>query len=298
MSDQPASLAAALAALQADLPRIGKDAAAVVEGENKAGRKFTYGYKYADLADVTAALMPRLGALGLSFMCRPMLDENGRFVLKYQLQHVSGEASYGDYPLPSSGSPQQIGSAITYARRYCLLAVTGAAPDDEDDDGQAAESARADGLPVNRDGSLSRSRTSDEEKDRAGVMTSAQHAEHTALQPKRAEQRPAERLATTPPDDTWYDYNPAAPVEERDYESPRTITRQQQGAMHAKFTALGITDRTARLAWTRRALRLAPDELASSSELSYRQAGDLLALLEEAARTGGMALEAEVRSAT
>src|SRR5215472_6225860 len=43
------------------------------------------------------------------------------------------------------------------------------------------------GLPRNRDGSLSRSRTSDEEKAAAGVMTTAQLAEHTALQPKRSE---------------------------------------------------------------------------------------------------------------
>jgi hypothetical protein len=40
---------------------------------------------------------------------------------------------------------------------------------------------RADGLPQNRDGSLSRSQTTDAQKLAAGVMTSAQQAEHTAL---------------------------------------------------------------------------------------------------------------------
>src|SRR5215469_2192237 len=64
---------------------------------------------------------------------------------------------------------------------------------------------RADGLPVNRDGSLSRSRTSDEEKAAAGVMTSGQLAEHTALQPKRAESKPSQRLAAVPDTDPWYD---------------------------------------------------------------------------------------------
>jgi hypothetical protein len=57
--------------------------------------------------------------------------------------------------------------------------------------GVAALGPRADGLPVNRDGSLSRSRTTDEQKQRAGVMTSVQQAEHTALcrpdHPRRAE---------------------------------------------------------------------------------------------------------------
>jgi hypothetical protein len=36
-------------------------------------------------------------------------------------------------------------------------------------------------LPRNRDGSLSRSRTTDAQKFAAGVMTAAQLAEHTAL---------------------------------------------------------------------------------------------------------------------
>jgi hypothetical protein len=54
-------------------------------------------------------------------------------------------------------------------------------------------------LPVNRDGSLSRSRTTDAQKQAAGVMTAAQLAEHTALRhgavtgkgPRPAERGPA-----------------------------------------------------------------------------------------------------------
>jgi hypothetical protein len=48
---------------------------------------------------------------------------------------------------------------------------------------QAHEAAReaARPLPRNRDGSISRSRTSDAQKAAAGLMTSAQQAEHTAL---------------------------------------------------------------------------------------------------------------------
>lgn len=59
MSDQPQGLAAALAALQANLPHIGKDAAAIVP--TKAGG--TYGYKYADLSTITRILMPKLADL-------------------------------------------------------------------------------------------------------------------------------------------------------------------------------------------------------------------------------------------
>lgn len=127
-----ANLATALAAFQKALPKIGKGSVA------DAG---TYKFKYADLADVSAAVLPLLGEHGLSFSARPTLDEGGRFVLAYELLHASGDSRSGAYPLPASGNSQAIGSAITYARRYALCAVTGVAAD-EDDDGQAAKEAR------------------------------------------------------------------------------------------------------------------------------------------------------------
>lgn len=130
-----ARINAALAALQMDLPQIAKDNTANVT--MKAGG--TYRYKYADLADVSDAIMPRLGKHGLSFTSRPTLVD-GKFVLLYELRHESGEEIPGVYPL-SGGSPQEIGGLITYARRYCLCAITGVAPADGDDDAQLAEKA-------------------------------------------------------------------------------------------------------------------------------------------------------------
>lgn len=127
----PGTLFAALAAVQAQLPKIGK-------GQTADTGKYVY--KYADLADVSQEILPRLGAAGLAFTSRPTILD-GQFVLAYSLVHFSGEREDGIYPLPSSGSPQQIGSAITYARRYCLCAVTGVAPDSDDDDGAAAEAS-------------------------------------------------------------------------------------------------------------------------------------------------------------
>jgi hypothetical protein len=121
------SLAQALATLMTKLPEIKKSQSADTG---------SYTYSYADLAQVSRAVLPVLGELGLSFTAKPTMS-NGQFVLAYRLLHVSGEDDKGEYPLPSSGSPQSMGSAITYARRYCLCAVTGIAPDD-DDDGAAA----------------------------------------------------------------------------------------------------------------------------------------------------------------
>lgn len=127
---------AALAELQTQLPRISKDLTAKVQ--TKTGGNYTY--TYADLALISREVLPLLGKLGLSFVSRPT-TVNGKFVLVYELRHVSGEMLDGEYPLPDRGTPQEIGGAITYARRYCLCAVTGVAPDDDDHDAIAAEKA-------------------------------------------------------------------------------------------------------------------------------------------------------------
>jgi hypothetical protein len=66
----------------------------------------------------------------------------------------------------------------------------------------AATTQRADGLPVNRNGSLSRSRTTDAQKAAAGVMTSAEWTAHTALA-KLDHPRRATRHAGPLPEDPW-----------------------------------------------------------------------------------------------
>lgn len=118
-------LAKALAAFQSELPKVGKGSV-----------NSHFGSKYADLADVSNAVLPLLGKHGLSFSAKPTLNEAGQFVLAYELRHESGDSDGGSYPLPATGTPQQIGSAITYARRYALQAMTGVAAD-EDDDGNS-----------------------------------------------------------------------------------------------------------------------------------------------------------------
>ena len=131
-AEAPQSLAEALSALQIKLPRVAKENTAKVDTKTGGG----YSYKYADLTDVTEAIMPLLAALGLSFTACPTIVP-GTFVLDYKLEHVSGQAIGGLYPLPQSGTSQEIGKAITYARRYALCAVTGLAPGGDDDDAAA-----------------------------------------------------------------------------------------------------------------------------------------------------------------
>jgi hypothetical protein len=140
------SLAAALAAFQRHLPRVGKDNTANVRSD-----KGAYTYRYADLSEISPVVLPALAQQGLSWSTWPSVVD-GRFVLTYRLAHESGDDLSGDYPLPQPGSsPQILGSAITYARRYCLCAVTGVAPGGDDDDAaEAQQGPPAEQPPANR----------------------------------------------------------------------------------------------------------------------------------------------------
>lgn len=131
----PASLVAALAKVQAEIPEVEKRKIGNVRSE-----KANYSYRYADLSEVSAAILPLLGKNGLAWLTQPMTTDHG-FVLRYTLMHSSGEQITGEYPLPDPNvkGPQVIGSALTYARRYCLCAVTGVAPGEDDDDAAAAQ---------------------------------------------------------------------------------------------------------------------------------------------------------------
>ena len=124
------NLAEALLELQAKPPVLTK---------NKAGHQS----KYADLVQVNEQVLSRLNELGVIWSCLPNLTDEGKFVLEYELEHVaSGTKKAGRWPLKLSDNPQQMGSATTYGRRYALLAATGIAAEDEDDDGQAASGRR------------------------------------------------------------------------------------------------------------------------------------------------------------
>jgi hypothetical protein len=126
------NLTAALAAVQAELPPIAK---------TETARAGSYSYTYANLAAISRTVLPLLAKHGLAWLTMPMLNAAGRLVLHYELRHVSDDAVSGEFPL-SGNTPQEIGSAITYARRYCLCSVTGVAPESDDDDAAAASHRR------------------------------------------------------------------------------------------------------------------------------------------------------------
>ncbi|WP_297803694.1 ERF family protein [uncultured Brevundimonas sp.] len=110
------------------------------EAVKKAASNPHFKSKYADLAEVVEATVPALNANGIAVMQSPGYD-NGLVSITTVLIHESGATATGTLRLnPTKADPQGIGSAITYGRRYALLAMTGAAP--EDDDGNAASGPR------------------------------------------------------------------------------------------------------------------------------------------------------------
>lgn len=97
--------------------------------------------KYADLAAIREATLPALTANGLAIVQYTSAGADGEIWLTTKLLHKSGQSIEGTYPI-ARGTPQQMGSALTYAKRYSWSAMCGVAADD-DDDANAAE-----GLPA------------------------------------------------------------------------------------------------------------------------------------------------------
>jgi hypothetical protein len=96
--------------------------------------------KYADLGNVMDACLPALNAHGISVI-QPIETGETYNLVKTILTHgASGTSIECAVPLILGKKDMQgLGSAITYARRYGLMAMAGIAP--EDDDGNAAANA-------------------------------------------------------------------------------------------------------------------------------------------------------------
>lgn len=131
MSDLHASLVAALA----DLTVVEKGNTAKIPTKDGG----SYSYSYADLPDVVRLTRPALAAHGLVALT-PIIEGPAVRVL---IVHTSGEMlDLGAFPFPAGRDPQATGSAVTYHRRYALLAALGIAADDDDDGHAATQAAR------------------------------------------------------------------------------------------------------------------------------------------------------------
>jgi hypothetical protein len=117
--------------------------------------------RYADLAACVEAVIDALNANGIAMIQRTHDSDNG-VAVETLFVHESGETITGGilHVPAAKQDPQGYGSALTYARRYSIMAACGIAP--EDDDANAASrtpvnaqsrSARV-SIPTGKDGSV------------------------------------------------------------------------------------------------------------------------------------------------
>ena len=93
--------------------------------------------RYADLSACVEAVMDGLNHNGIAMIQQCSESDTG-VIVETVFIHESGEMlNCGKLHVPAvKHDPQGYGSALTYARRYSLMAACGIAP--EDDDGNAA----------------------------------------------------------------------------------------------------------------------------------------------------------------
>lgn len=118
------SLGKKLIALQEKLKPVLKD-----------GTNPHFNSKYATLSSTIEAVRPLLSELGLSLL-QPIID--GKVLTL--IQDDKGESIRSEIKLPELSNPQQLGSAITYYRRYTLTSLL--ALEVEDDDGNGADTPK------------------------------------------------------------------------------------------------------------------------------------------------------------
>lgn len=120
-SESIAKLSAALVKAQAEMSGAVKDSA----------NPF-FKSRYADLEAVIKAIKEPFAKYGLAYTQFPYTDDKGVGVVT-RLIHESGEWIECGYTLPLTKlDPQAAGSAITYARRYALQAMSGIPAVDDD----------------------------------------------------------------------------------------------------------------------------------------------------------------------
>src|SRR5262245_55986140 len=132
-SETIGTIAAALAKAQADLTNPEKSLTATIRsGRPGEGER---SFRYAPLASGLEIVRKSLGRHEIATVQTTEIDKDAGLVrLTTVLAHSSGEWLSSDWPvcpLSDTGSPQRMGTALTYARRYALFTLVGIAGEDD-----------------------------------------------------------------------------------------------------------------------------------------------------------------------
>lgn len=179
-SEQINEIAAALAQAQGDIKN------AIMDSQNPHLKN-----KYANLASVTDAIKSALSRNGIGYVQNPHMNfADGLVGVNVLLMHKSGQFMEFD-PLwckPARGfAPQEIGSVMTYLRRYTLSSAVGVTQGaDADDDGERGE------------GRVYRQNESDHKKENFRVAPKEPEAKKEEPKPKNEPQEKKRPINTDP----------------------------------------------------------------------------------------------------
>lgn len=137
-SEQINELATALAKAQGE-----------ITGALKESKNPFFKSSYADLASCWDACRGPLSKNGLAVIQVPQINATHGFLLLTRLMHASGQWMESELPVhPKDDSPQSMGSALTYARRYALTAMVGIAQIDDDGNAASGKVSYGNGTPA------------------------------------------------------------------------------------------------------------------------------------------------------
>src|SRR5215470_5184681 len=132
-SESVGALASALAKAQAELVNPEKSLTATITAVRPGERERTF--RYAPLSSGLDIVRKTLGQHEIATMQTTAIDQaSGLVNLTTVLAHASGEWIASDWPvcpIAETASPQRMGAALTYARRYALFTLVGIAGEDD-----------------------------------------------------------------------------------------------------------------------------------------------------------------------
>ncbi len=129
-------------------------ALAKAQGEVENAKKFSnnphFKSKYADLATIWDVIREPLTRNGLSVLQLPCEAPDGKVGLVTHILHSSGQSVSERFfiGLKAADNAQQVGSALTYMKRYTLLGVAGIASEDDDGEAAVGRPAKTQSAPV------------------------------------------------------------------------------------------------------------------------------------------------------
>lgn len=110
-------------------------------------------YKYLNLATLLKTIKPVFKKHGLAFTQKVTFDGTGDGkqilgTIETIIFDDANQMTVCEYPFFITGDPQQVGSAITYARRYSLTTILGIFPDKDDDGSYARQQYETADKPI------------------------------------------------------------------------------------------------------------------------------------------------------